>query len=200
LDSGIDNVQKYGKIILAGMILALLLFSATASASITQSNPSPADDATDVYVRTSEWNVTLVSGNFSVFNGTMTISTGGTLLSTTTLTNAVNGSSVLTIPEASLPLEASTVYQVWVNVSDEATWEGSWSNTSYNFTTGTAARLSDNSGFSAQQILLIAVLGIVICLVVVVMVVEMADGKPDPKRLLSLILAVIILAVAMGFI
>lgn len=176
-------------------LLCLVLLSASAmGAGVTPSSPSPADDATNVWVNTPTLTVVLNEADGETMNGTMTlVATGDTY----TISTMSNGTSSLTIASANLPLTASTTYQWYVNVSNET---GVWTNTTYNFTTGTPARLSENTGFDTSQLLLIAFLSITVLLVIVFMVIEVMDGKPDLKRLFALLIAVIILVIAMGFI
>ena len=65
----------------------------------------------------------------------------------------------------------------------------------------TSARLRDADGLSASEILLVVFLGIAVLLVLVMMAVELLrNPKPDIKRLFYMLIAVVIMVIAMGFI
>lgn len=167
----------------------------SAMATVVPTVPSPDDDATNVWVNQPTLSVLLEESRGETMNGTITcVGTGDVY----TISTQSNGTQTLTFPAGSLPLEASTTYQWWVNVTNLT---AVWVNTTYTFTTGTPARMSENTGWSAQELLLIGLLGIVILLVILFMAMEIInEKKPDPKRLLSMLIAVVILIIAMGFI
>jgi len=71
---------------------------------------------------------------------------------------------------------------------------------SLSYQTTYTQRLRDDSNLDASQLLLVVMIGIMLCLVIVFMALEIANGKPDIKRLLGMVIAVIILALALGFI
>jgi hypothetical protein len=163
--------------------------------AITQTDASPADDATGVWVNQPTLSVLLNITEGGNMNGTITCVTTG---DTYTITNQPNGTQTLTFPSASLPLEATTTHQWWVNVSNST---GVWVNTSYNFTTGSPARLSENTGFSATQLVLIGVLTLAMILVVLFVAMDMIHTKKvDAKKLMTMLIAVIIMVIALGFI
>jgi hypothetical protein len=180
------------------LLVSLLLFivpSVSALTAITNADASPADDATNVWVNTPSLSVLLNSTEGGNMNGTITLVATGDVL---TITNQPNGTQTLTIASANLPLEASTTYQWWVNVSNNS---AVWVNTSYNFTTGSPARMSENTGWSASELLLITFLGIAVLLVIVFMGMEIINNKkPDLRKLMGMLIAVIIMVIAMGFI
>lgn len=177
------------------MLSCLLLFAGNALGAVTPTSPIPADDATGVWVNNPTLSVLLNTSGVTgtLMNGTITcVGTGDVY----TITNQANGTQTLTFPSASKPLSATTTYQWWVNVSD-----GDWTNTSYNFTTGSPARMSENTGFDATELLLIGVLTIAMILVVLFVAIDMIhDKKPDTKKLMTILIAVIIMVIALGFI
>jgi len=59
-------------------------------------------------------------------------------------------------------------------------------------------RLRDE--FTGTNLLLVIFLGIAVLLIFVFLAMEIIDGKPDMKRLLTMLVAVIIMVIAMGFI
>jgi len=169
------------------------MFGGSALATVTPTTPSPVDDATGVWVNTPTLSVLLNCTNGTQMNGTITcVETGDTF----SITAQTNGTQTLTFPSGSLPLTGLTTYQWWVNASD---LDG-WTNTSYNFTTGSPARLSDQ-GLNAQQLLLVGLLSVVMLLVVLFVAIDMIkEKKPDAKKLVTMLIAVVILVVALGFI
>lgn len=177
------------------LLLSCLLFCSTALGAVTPTVPSPADNATNVWVNTPTLSVLLNETSGQNMNGTITlVATGDTY----TISTASNGTATLTIASANLPLSASTTYQWWVNASNDA---GAWTNTSYNFTTGTPARMSEHTGFSATQLVLIGVLTIAMILVVLFVAIDMINSKKvDPKKFITMLVAVIIMVIALGFI
>lgn len=114
-------------------MMLLIMMATPALATVTPSAPSPADDATGLVPRDiTTFTVTLAT-NGTYMNGTITCVNTGQVA---TLSSVVNGTATLTFSPA---LSELTTYQMHVNVSDD--W--SWSNTSYNFTTGRQQLLSD---------------------------------------------------------
>jgi len=174
------------------LILAPLVGAYTPG--ITQSDPSPADNATNVYVRTT-LSVTIEEADGETMNGTILfVATSDTL----TISTASNGSQVLTISSDNLPLAGTTTYQWWCNVSNET---GVWSNQSYNFTTGTYGRARDNPDLNAAQLLLIGLIIIVIVLGVASYGLDIANSKKlEVDKLIGLVIIVSILVIALGFI
>lgn len=177
------------------LLLFFMMFAPMATATITPSAPNPADNATGIWVNKPTLTVSIAESNGEYMNGTIILVNTGT---TATLSAILNGTQTLTIPSASLPLTALTVYQWWVNVSNET---AVWVNTSYNFTTGTASRLSEYSGFDATQLLLVGLILIVVALVVLMYVIDIMQSKKlDPDKLIGAVVVVVILVIIAGFI
>ena len=64
-----------------------------------------------------------------------------------------------------------------------------------------SGHLRDTDGLSASEILLIVFLGIAVMLVIAMMAIELINNpKPDIKRLFYMLIAVVIMVIAMGFI
>jgi len=141
--------------------------------------------------------VNITSSTGHTMNGTITlVATGDTL----TISSAMNSTQTMTIATGNLPLDALTTYQWYVNVTDNANLTLGWVNTSFNFTTSSPARLSENTGLSSSELVLVGLLSLAILLIVIFMVFELLDGKPDPKRLLGMLIAIVMMVIAMGFI
>lgn len=188
--------MKRTKIVFSLFVITLLLslFLATSvPATLTETGVTPADDATGVYVRTT-LSVVLTESEGQTMNGSIRLVSTNDVL---TLSAVSNGTQTLTIPTGNLPLEASTTYQWWVNTSNFTVW----TNSSYNFTTGTADRARDYAGFNAQQIVLFGVLLIVMMLAVLVFIMDMMkEKKLDIYKLSGLLFAIILMSVVMAFI
>jgi hypothetical protein len=61
--------------------------------------------------------------------------------------------------------------------------------------------MSENTGWSASELLLISFMAIAVLLVLVFMGMEIINNKkPDLKKLMGMLIAVIIMIIAMGFI
>jgi len=85
-----------------------------------------------------------------------------------------------------------------VNASDT----DGWTNTSYNFTTGSARITQNNNLDSNQRIIvgLISVFVIIGLLGMIVKDVKESKGKLDVKRLVTYLLGIIIMGLILGFI
>lgn len=125
-------------------------------------------------------------------NGTITCVETGDVYS---ITSQTNGTQTLTFASGSLPLEASTTYQWWVNATDS----DGWTNTSYNFTSGVPRRMSEHTSMQDNTALTV-MLAIVTVLVVVIGAMRTLDGKVTIKELIGLVITVAILIAVMGFI
>ena len=176
------------------LITLLMVLPLTVSATVTPTVPSPSDDATNVWVNTPSLSVLLNCTNGTQMNGTITLVATGDVL---TITAQTNGTQTLTIASGNLPLTQSTTYQWWVNASD---LDG-WTNTSYNFTTGTASRMSENSDFDATEVLLFGLLATFVILGLVVFAWDVVKtGKLNVKTLMTFLVAVVVVVIALGFI
>jgi len=176
------------------------LLAPSAISTAIVSIPAPADDETGISVAINNLSVYLYDTTGDTFNYTITfVSTGDTI----TVTGAVNGTKTLDIPSSNLPLTGLTVYQWTVNMTNltSATDGTKWVNTSYNFTTGTHSRMSEYSGFSATQLLLVGMILIVVALVVIMYVIDIMNNKKlDVDKLVGAVVVVIILVVIAGLV
>jgi len=154
------------------------MMTVPALATVTQTSPSPADNATGLVPRdTTTFSVSLAT-NGTHMNGTITCVNTGDVK---TISSQLNGTQTLTFAN---PLAIQTTYQVWANVSDD--W--SWTNTSYNFTTGNAQLLSDNSN-NLITIIIVELVIVFIALALIYYTVNnfMQSKKKGIKEMMELI-------------
>lgn len=187
-------------ILLCILTLVTLVFYSSASATVTQSTPSPSDDATDVDIHVGSFTILLntsLSANTKM-NGTI-ICVVPSL--SENVVNATNGTQTLTLPT----LSYSTKYQIWVNISDVNVSSG-WKNTSYNFTTETAPsiRLSDNVD-DPTLIIIAGLLSLMIILWAVVLVwnvfkdTKKVNAQSIKDQLIILIVLGVIVTIILSF-
>lgn len=132
------------------IFLTLLFLIATpALATVSQSAPSPADDATGLVPRdTTSFTITLASdASPFLMNGTITCVNTGQVA---TLSSVANGTATITFSPA---LSEQTKYRINANVSDITGGNVTWTNTSYNFTTGRQQLLSDSPNSAILKVI-----------------------------------------------
>lgn len=189
------NIKRFS-ILSFTLLSVLLVFSlSSCGAGVTQSNAYPEDDATSVWVNIPEITILINESEGQTMNGTIIlVATGDTL----TIDTQSNSTQTLTISGENLPLEASTTYQWWANVSNET---NVWSNTSYNFTTGTPSRLSEYTSFDANELLVVSIVVMVIAISIILFIIDIMNSKKlEVEKLIYLILIIVFMTVVLAFI
>lgn len=177
------------------VLIFSLFFSMGVMASPNYSNVYPSDDATNIWVNIPQLKVSINSSDGSLMTGTITFINTGQV---TTLTSVTNGTFYLNLSSPTLPLNSTETYEWRVHVRN--TSHTDWTNTSYNFTTGTPARMREYNAFDSNEIILINLIGIVVTLGFIVTMYDMLHtGKLDPNKLIFIFFAVIILGALLAF-
>jgi hypothetical protein len=176
----------------------LLLFALPVSATVTQSNVSPPDNATGVWVNKGDVSI-LLNATQGDMNGTIWLFQGTTQVASQAFGWIGNGTRYLNFST----LEPSTVYTINVTFVDN---DSVWNNASYNFTTGNA-RLRENTDFSGAQILIFGVLVFVLTLGMVYWITDDIRNKRITldinyliTRLFFLMIMIIIIGVVLALI
>lgn len=179
------------KSLIPALLLALLAWNLTVSATVTQTSPSPPNDATGVWINTPSFTLQLNATNGNM-NGYINMSNGDTL----TVTNQANGTQILTL---TTPLNELTTYQIWANITDT----DGYTNSSYNFTTGTTFRLSEQEDiFSTTQIVIIGIAIVLLFLGILYYIKkDLIDNKnANLENIVKVIFACVIIVIIAMFI
>lgn len=180
-------------------LLLIIGFCGIAQGAVTQTGALPPDNATNVWVNKERFAITLNEADGQLMTGTITLYGTSDIY---TLTSVANGTFYVNFSAGTLPFDASTNYSVDVHVRNESfAGVATWTNTSYGFTTAGAVRLSDNTDLSANQLLLVGLILVVIGLVVIVYAIEIMNNKKlEPDMLIGAVIVVTILTVIAGLI
>jgi len=175
-------------IMIMSFLILLIMFAVPTMATITQTLPSPPEGTTGVHV-TRDFTVQ-INGTNGVIDGNMTLYRAGVLTSTsTTITDATNGTQTFTLPT----LDGNIEYTVYVHVNDS---DNTPVNQSYNFTTGTKPLTLDTDNFGTAEILLLGIIIIIIILGFIYSIVQDVK-KPniDTKKIMNKLILVIVFCV-----
>ena len=181
-----------------GIVLTILLFSfgSIVSGSLTVpelSNEYPTDGSINIDVLLqSTVNVTIYDLE-EKFNWTIQ----GDFLTNSFANLASNGSKSANIIT---PLDYSTVYTWYVNVTDNITGEyGNWTNATYSFTTRAEARLTEHFT-DTSKILLIGLVSILLLLGLIVYAIKTMKEKTfEIKTFITMFIAVVVITVILSF-
>lgn len=188
---------KYIPLLLLSLFL-IIGCCGIAQGVVTHSGELPADGATNIWVNKEQFAITLNSTTGQLMTGTMTLYGTSDIY---TLTSVANGTFYVNFSSGTLPFDPLTNYSVDVHVRNESfAGIATWTNTSYGFTTGASARLSDSNDLSASEIVLVGLISIVIILAVAMYMLDIAhDKKLSLDKLVGAVLAVIVLGLTLAF-
>ena len=158
------------------LLVSFIIFNSVALATVSQSGASPSEGATGVLVQ-SDFSILLNATNGTMAYN-MSLYDGATLIQYVTASAQTNGTKTFTLDT----MNASTLYQVRVNVNDS----DAYTNATYNFTTGIMPLTLDTDTFSVAEILL---LGIIIIIIIIgflySVVLDFQKGTFDIKALMN---------------
>ena len=167
------------------LLVSFIIFNSVALATVSQSGASPSEGATDVLVQ-SDFSILLNATNGTmVYN--MSLYEGATLIQYVTASAQTNGTKTFTLDS----MNASTLYQVRVNVNDS----DAYTNATYNFTTGIMPLTLDTDTFSVAEILLLGIIIIIIIGFLYSVILDFQKGTFDIKTLMNKLVVTIFFVV-----
>ena len=167
------------------LLVSFIIFNSMAMATVTQSGASPSEGATDVHV-SSDFSV-LLNATSGTMDYNLSLYQGTTLIQYITDTGEVNGTLAFPLDT----LNGSTLYTVWVNVTDT----DGYTNATYNFTTGIMPLTLDIDTFSVAEILLLGIIIIIIIGFLYSVILDFQKGTFDIKTLMNKLVVTIFFVV-----